>query len=56
MVTWIIFKRHLLKVGLIQNRETMALWDLTTFDLSYLIMCEDHARMEIYWNNIMAIL
>ena len=25
MVTWIIFKKHLLEVGLTQNRETMAL-------------------------------
>ena len=26
MVTWIIFKNHLLEGGLTQNRETMALW------------------------------
>ena len=42
MVTWIIFKNHLLKVGLTQNRwETMALRMLTTIGLFYLIMCED---------------
>ena len=41
MVTWIIFKNHLLEVGLTQNRETMALRTLTTVDLFYFIMCED---------------
>ena len=41
MVTWIISKNHLLKVGLTQNQETMALWTLTTIDLFYLIMRED---------------
>jgi hypothetical protein len=40
MVTWIIFKNHLLEVGLTQNRETMALRTLTTIDLLYFIMCE----------------
>ena len=42
MVTWIIFKNHLLKVGLAHNWETMALRMLTTVDLFYFIMCEDH--------------
>jgi hypothetical protein len=41
MVTWIIFKNHLLEVGLTQNRETMTLWMLTTVDLFYFIMHED---------------
>ena len=41
MVTWTIFKNHLLEVGLTQNRETMALRMLTTIDLFYFIMCED---------------
>jgi hypothetical protein len=41
MVTWIIFKNHLLVVGLTQNRETLALRTLTTVDLFYFIMCED---------------
>ena len=41
MVTWTILKNHLLKVGLTQNRETVALRMLTTADLFYLIMCED---------------
>ena len=36
MVTWTIFKNHLLEVGLTQNRETMALRMLTTVDLLYL--------------------
>ena len=41
MATWIIFKNHLLEVGLTQNRETMALRMLTTVGLFYFIMCED---------------
>ena len=41
MVTWSTFKNRLLKVGLTWNRETMALWMLTTIDLSYFITCED---------------
>jgi hypothetical protein len=42
MVTWTIFKNHLLEVGLTQNHwETMAFRTLTTVDLLYIIMCED---------------
>jgi hypothetical protein len=41
MVTWSIFKNHLLEVGLTQNRETMAFRMLTTIDLFYFVMCED---------------
>ena len=41
MVTWSIFKTHLLEVGLTQNRETMALRMLTTVHLFYSIMCEN---------------
>ena len=41
MVTWIIFKNHLLEVGLTQNWETMAFRMLTTIELFYFIMCED---------------
>ena len=41
MVTGIIFKNHLLEVGLTQNRETMTLQTLTTVDLFYFIMVED---------------
>ena len=42
MVTWFIFKDLLLEVvGLIQNREIIALRMLTTFDLFYFIMRED---------------
>ena len=45
MVTWIIFKNHLLEVSLTQNRETMALQTLTNIELFYFIMCEDpHER------------
>ena len=41
MVTWIILKNHLLKVGLIQNQEAMGLQMLTINDSFYSIMCED---------------
>ena len=41
MVTWTIFKNHLLEVGLTQNRETMAFRTFMTVDLLYFIMCED---------------
>ena len=41
MVTWTIFKNHLLEVGLTQNRETMTLRTLTTVDLFYVIMRVD---------------
>ena len=52
MVTWIIFKNHLLEVGLTQNWETMSLRTLTTIDLSYFIMYEDPVCIEIQWNRI----
>ena len=42
MVTWVVFKNHLLEVGLTQNhREIMTLRTLTIIDLFYFIMCED---------------
>jgi hypothetical protein len=41
MVTWIIFKNHLLDVGLTQNQETMAFQVLTTIGLFQFIVCED---------------
>ena len=41
MVTWTIFKTHLLEVGLTQSRETMAHRTLTSVDLFYFTMCED---------------
>jgi hypothetical protein len=41
MVTWVIFKNHLLEVGLIENRETMTLQIPTSIGLFYFIMCED---------------
>jgi hypothetical protein len=42
MVTWTIFKNHLLEVGLTQNHwETISFRTLTTVDLLYIIMCED---------------
>ena len=44
MGTWIIFKNHLLEVGLTQNQETMALQTLIIVDLFYFIMCEDECN------------
>ena len=41
MVTWTVFKIHLLEVGLTQDWEPMALRTLTNVDLFYFIMCED---------------
>ena len=41
MVTWTIFKNHLLEVGLTQNWETMALQTLTIVGLFYFIMSKD---------------
>jgi len=41
MVTWIVFKNHLLEVGRTQNWETMTLWMLAIAYLFYFIMCED---------------
>ena len=41
MVTWTIFKNHLLEVGLTQTNVTTALQTLTTEGLFYFIMCED---------------
>ena len=41
MVTWTIFKNHLLEVGLTQMRETTVLRTLIPVDLFYFNMCED---------------
>ena len=42
VVTWTIFKNHLLNLGLTQNHwETMALRTLTTVDLFYFVMRKD---------------
>jgi hypothetical protein len=39
MVTWIIFKNRLLKIGLTQNWETMALRNLITVDFLFILSC-----------------
>ena len=52
MVTWIVFKHHLLEAGLAQNRETMALWTLASVGLLYSIICGDLAWIAIHWNII----
>jgi hypothetical protein len=41
MVTWTIFRNHLLEIDPTQYHKTMALRTLTTTYLFYLIMCED---------------
>ena len=41
MVTWIVFKNHLLEAGITKNQETMAVQTLTTVDSFHFIMCED---------------
>jgi hypothetical protein len=41
MVTWTIFKNHLVEGGLTQNHENVALQMLTTVGLFYFFMCED---------------
>ena len=45
MVTWIIYKTHLLEVSLPQNRGTTTLQNLATFDT---IICEDPVSIEIH--------
>ena len=52
IVTWIVPKNHLLEVGLIQNREIMALHTLTTTSLFYFIKWEDPTWIEIHWKSI----
>ena len=46
MVTWTVFKNHLLEVGLPQNWETMALQMFTVVGFFYFIMCEDMHEMK----------
>jgi hypothetical protein len=41
MVTWNIFKNHLLEVDVTQNQETVAPRMLATIILFYFITCED---------------
>jgi hypothetical protein len=52
MVTWIIFRNHLLEVGLTQNWETMALWTLIIVDLFYIYHVWGPTWIEIHWNSI----
>jgi hypothetical protein len=52
MVTWIIFRNHLLEVGLTQNHETMALWMFTTVGLFYFYHVRGPAWIEICWHSI----
>ena len=52
MVTWTIFRNHLLEVSLTQNRETMALPTLITVGLFYLYHVWGPAWKEVHWNSI----
>ena len=52
MVTWTIFKHHLLEVGPTQNQETMALWTFTTVGFICFITRDDPAWIETRWNSI----
>jgi hypothetical protein len=62
MVTWTIFNNHLLEVGLPQNWETDALWNLTTITISCvrtlpgrslpLIFCIHVRSGPIYWGGL----
>ena len=52
MVTWTVFKNHLLEVGPTQNQETTAFGTLTTVDVFYFIMCEDPAWIKIHQSSI----
>jgi hypothetical protein len=52
MVTWIIFKNHLLEVGLTQKRKTMAFQTLTTVDLFGFYHVWGPAWLEIHCNSI----
>ena len=55
IVTWIIFKNHLLEVGLTQTRVTMALQTLTTAHNRWFTKFHHvwgPACIEIHWNNI----
>ena len=46
-VTWTIFKKHLLEVGLTQNRDAVALRTLTTIGLFYFIMRQDPHELKL---------
>ena len=50
MVTWTIFKNHLLEVGPTQNWETMALSTLTTIGVFYFYHVWGPVWIEIHWN------
>ena len=52
MVTWTVFKNHLLEVGLTQNQETMVPRTFIIVDLFYFIMCEDLHEYKKNWNSI----
>ena len=52
MVIWIVFKNHLLKVGVTQNHETMALRTLTTVAFLSFIKVWGPAWIETHWSSI----
>jgi hypothetical protein len=52
MVTWIIFKTHILEVSLTENQKTIAFWKSTTIGLLYFIMWEDPVWIGTHSNRI----
>ena len=52
LITWIIFKNHLLDVGLTQSWETMALWMLTIINIYIFYHARGSTWIGIHWNNI----
>jgi hypothetical protein len=48
MVTWIVFKNHLLEVGLSQNREILALQTFTSVLVYYVLSCVRTCVDKIY--------
>jgi hypothetical protein len=52
MVTWTIFKIHLLEICLTQNRETITLRTLTTVDLIIFYHVREPAWIGIHWKGI----
>ena len=48
MVMWIIFKKHLLEVGLTQNQKAMTLRNVPNVDLLYLSCVQTPHKLEFF--------
>ena len=47
MVTWTVFMNNFFEVGLTQNRETMALWNISRPSINFILfICEDPTWIE----------